>query len=123
MGCVPVVEMDARAGTVTLMPAPPPPGAKAATAVCSAAAAAAAAADGGASSAARTFTFDQVYDETATQAEVFQVTAAPIVDSVMEGINGEAKIAKGVRSRSGPRRTPSPSVVSPRTHPPPPSPH
>lgn len=40
----------------------------------------------------KTFTFDQVYDWNSTQMEIFDVTARPIVDSCMEGYNGEQKI-------------------------------
>lgn len=36
----------------------------------------------------KVFTFDQVYGMASTQREVFQVSAQPIVDSVMEGFNG-----------------------------------
>jgi len=34
------------------------------------------------------FTFDQVYDWNTTQREIFDITAAPIVTSVMDGYNG-----------------------------------
>ncbi len=34
------------------------------------------------------FTFDSVYDSTSTQREIYDRTAAPIVDCVMEGYNG-----------------------------------
>jgi hypothetical protein len=34
------------------------------------------------------FTFDRAYDDTSTQRAVFQETAKPIVDSVIQGFNG-----------------------------------
>jgi len=37
----------------------------------------------------KAFTFDQVYDWNCTQTEIFDVTARPIVDSCMEGYNGQ----------------------------------
>ena len=36
----------------------------------------------------KTFTFDNVFDEDTTQLEVYNSTARPIVDSVLEGYNG-----------------------------------
>ena len=44
-----------------------------------------AAAGGGAP---RTFTFDDAYGETSTQADVYASAAAPIVESVLAGFNG-----------------------------------
>jgi Kinesin motor domain len=38
--------------------------------------------------ASKTFTFDQVYDPNCTQAQVYEETARPIVESVMNGYNG-----------------------------------
>lgn len=37
----------------------------------------------------RTFTFDTVFGFEATQAELYNETARPIVDFVLEGYNGE----------------------------------
>jgi kinesin family protein 3/17 len=37
----------------------------------------------------KTFTFDQVYDSNCSQSDIFDISARPIVDSVMEGYNGE----------------------------------
>jgi kinesin family protein 3/17 len=86
-GCTSVVEMDADAGQVTLLPAGRP-GAGAGARGGGGAGGGGAAPAAGLAGDLRTFTFDQVYDESSTQAEIFQVTAAPIVDSVMEGFNG-----------------------------------
>lgn len=36
----------------------------------------------------RTFTFDQTYGDDSTQKEVYETTAAPIVESVLSGFNG-----------------------------------
>lgn len=36
----------------------------------------------------KTFTFDNVFDGTSTQGQVYEETARPIVDSVLEGYNG-----------------------------------
>ena len=36
----------------------------------------------------KTFTFDNVFDWTSTQGQVYEETARPIVDSVLEGYNG-----------------------------------
>ena len=36
----------------------------------------------------KTFTFDNVFDWTSTQSEVYEETAKPIVESVLEGYNG-----------------------------------
>lgn len=36
----------------------------------------------------RTFTFDQTYGDESTQREVYETTAAPIVESVLSGFNG-----------------------------------
>jgi kinesin family protein 3/17 len=36
----------------------------------------------------KTFTFDNVFDEETTQMEIYNTTARPIVDSVLEGYNG-----------------------------------
>lgn len=36
----------------------------------------------------KTFTFDAVYDSTCEQAQIFEETAKPIVDSVISGYNG-----------------------------------
>jgi hypothetical protein len=36
----------------------------------------------------KTYTFDQVYDHTSQQQELFDITAKPIIDSCMEGYNG-----------------------------------
>ena len=36
----------------------------------------------------RVFTFDQTYGEESTQREVYDTTAAPIVESVLAGFNG-----------------------------------
>lgn len=38
--------------------------------------------------AVKAFTFDQVYDWTSSQMEIFDITAKPIIDSAMEGYNG-----------------------------------
>ena len=37
----------------------------------------------------RTFTFDLVFGPESTQAEIYNETARPIVDAVLEGYNGE----------------------------------
>lgn len=47
------------------------------------------AAGAGADGDSRAFTFDQAYGPDSTQREVFEVTARPIVDAVLEGYNGE----------------------------------
>lgn len=36
----------------------------------------------------KTFTFDQVYDESVTQEYIYMQTASRVVDSVLEGFNG-----------------------------------
>ncbi|MEW5308736.1 MAG: hypothetical protein WDW38_000672 [Sanguina aurantia] len=41
-----------------------------------------------ASEAPKQFTFDQVYDDKCLQQDIFDITARPIVDSVLEGYNG-----------------------------------
>jgi kinesin family protein 3/17 len=43
---------------------------------------------GGSGEPPKTFTFDQVYDDTSQQEVLYQETAARIVDSVLEGFNG-----------------------------------
>ncbi|KIZ06247.1 kinesin family member 3B [Monoraphidium neglectum] len=60
-----VVDMDVRAGQVTLRNSK---------------------ADGG--EAPKMFTFDQVYDWDSNQKEIFEITARPIIDAVMDGYNG-----------------------------------
>jgi len=40
----------------------------------------------------KTFTFDLVFDKDAAQTEVYNETARPIVDSVLEGYNGNWKL-------------------------------
>ena len=42
----------------------------------------------GANEPPKTFTFDQVYDESVTQEYIYMQTASRIVDSVLEGFNG-----------------------------------
>ena len=37
----------------------------------------------------KAFTFDQVYDWNSTQLDIFDITARPLIDSAMEGYNGE----------------------------------
>ncbi len=61
----------------------------------------------------KTFTFDAVYDWNSDQATIYEETAKPIVDSVMNGYNGEhsANAAAGARSDSAARHT-SPARVS-----------
>lgn len=39
----------------------------------------------------KSFTFDQVYDWNSNQTEIFDITARGIVDSCMEGYNGECQ--------------------------------
>jgi len=34
------------------------------------------------------FTFDLAYNDSATQAQIYEQTAAPIIDNVLEGYNG-----------------------------------
>ncbi len=55
----------------------------------------------------KAYTFDQVYDHTSTQIEVFDITAKPIIDSVMEGYNGTIFAYGQVRGRppTRPRRS------------------
>ena len=60
-----VVEMDTTRGTVVLQPANSQP-----------------------SEVPKTFTFDQVYDDTTKQENLYAQTASRIVDSVLEGFNG-----------------------------------
>jgi len=43
---------------------------------------------GASSEPAKTFTFDMVFDENSQQDDIYQKTAMPIVDSVLEGFNG-----------------------------------
>lgn len=44
----------------------------------------------------RTFTFDAVYDTNSTQQLIFEKTARPIVDSVLEGYNGDRPFVCGL---------------------------
>ena len=37
----------------------------------------------------KSFTFDQVYNWDSSQADIFDITARGIIDSAMEGYNGE----------------------------------
>lgn len=43
---------------------------------------------GGVSEPPKTFTFDSVFDGNSTQIEVYNLTARPIVESVLNGYNG-----------------------------------
>ena len=38
--------------------------------------------------ATKTFTFDAVFSETSTQRQIYDVSAAPVVSSVLDGYNG-----------------------------------
>ena len=58
-----IVQMDSKRGTVTLQAL-------------------------GSNEPPKTFTFDQVYDDTTDQAVLYEQTASRIVDSVLEGFNG-----------------------------------
>jgi len=37
------------------------------------------------------FTFDEVFDENSTQAEIYEKSSRQIVESVLEGFNGRAR--------------------------------
>ena len=55
---------------------------------------------GDAGEAPKSFTFDQVYDWTCLQRDVFEITAVPIIDSAIEGYNGEGGLVRAT-ARSG----------------------
>jgi kinesin family member 3B len=47
----------------------------------------------------RTFTFDQTYGDDSTQKEVYETTAGPIVESVLNGFNGTIFACESSASR------------------------